>query len=217
MEHNFDKAMNIDSRGSPYDYRSIMHYDKVAFGAGKVTMETTDKYYTDLIGTGSGFSAEDIKQINNLYKCPAYNGPLPVAPTPECHDTSSYCTMWKGDYGCGTIKSYCPLTCGECIPVVGSTSRSSKVSITSTCKDEARNCNSLVAKCKLPGALGNRYKKMCPRSCGVCSDSNLSLSATVCKDTATNCNSPAVLKFCKSPGGLGDSYRKICSRSCGAC
>ena len=39
-----------------------MHYGKTAFGSGKVTMETTDAYYKDLIG--KTYSLDD----NNLWK-----------------------------------------------------------------------------------------------------------------------------------------------------
>ena len=77
---NFDKYGTdvIDSLGTPYDYHSIMHYSKLAFTMnGKMTMEPVDPYYTDLIGTGSGFSATDIVQFNKLYQCPPYTGPLP--------------------------------------------------------------------------------------------------------------------------------------------
>ena len=72
----------ILSRGTPYDYRSVMHYSKTAFGYyGKVIMETIDPYFQDLIGTNSGFSAIDIQQINLVYKCPPYKLLLSVEAT----------------------------------------------------------------------------------------------------------------------------------------
>ena len=38
MRFNFKKATEVNSLGNPYDYRSVMHYDKTAFGDGKITM-----------------------------------------------------------------------------------------------------------------------------------------------------------------------------------
>ena len=54
----------------PYDYRSMMHYGKTAFGSGRLTIETLDKSKQNLIGQRGGFSSSDILQMNLLYKCP---------------------------------------------------------------------------------------------------------------------------------------------------
>lgn len=116
MKYNFDKAREVNSLGNSYDYRSVMHYDKTAFGNGKITMLPKNRYYENLIGTGAGFSRGDIKQFNQLYSCPKYNGRYgwPAEPTNRCYDTSSYCDMWKYDSGCGRLKGYCNFLCGYC-------------------------------------------------------------------------------------------------------
>ena len=72
MQYNFhkQKASNIDSMSVPYDYRSIMHYGRTAFGRGKLTIETRDPLMQTVIGRRSGFSDLDALQMNLLYKCP---------------------------------------------------------------------------------------------------------------------------------------------------
>ena len=69
MSFNFNKqpADKINSMGTPYDYRSMMHYGKTAFGRGKTTIRTKQSYYQDKIGQRSGFSEIDKKQINLMY------------------------------------------------------------------------------------------------------------------------------------------------------
>ena len=69
--HNFkkQKSDNIDSLNVPYDYESVMHYGKTAFGGGKLTIKTKDPAMQDVIGNRKGFSDLDIKQMNLLYKC----------------------------------------------------------------------------------------------------------------------------------------------------
>merc|ERR1719187_1912754 len=64
LSYNFDIENNIDSLGHAYDYRSIMHYDKKAFGGNDVTITTTDPTMQDVIGRGTEFSAGDIAEIN---------------------------------------------------------------------------------------------------------------------------------------------------------
>ena len=69
MAYNFKKqpASNINSLGTPYDIRSMMHYGSTAFGGGRRTIETKDPSKQRLIGQRGGFSDIDIKQINLMY------------------------------------------------------------------------------------------------------------------------------------------------------
>ena len=71
MDYNFRKqsSSNIDSMNSPYDYESVMHYGKTAFGSGKITIQTKDASKQNVIGNRQGFSQEDVNQMNALYKC----------------------------------------------------------------------------------------------------------------------------------------------------
>ena len=69
MQFNFNKhsTRTIDSVGTPYDLRSMMHYGSTAFGGGRRTIETIDPKNQGLIGNRRGFSDIDIKQINLMY------------------------------------------------------------------------------------------------------------------------------------------------------
>ncbi len=79
MRYNFRKhGSNIDSMNVPYDYLSVMHYGRTAFGSGKTTIETLDKTKQYLIGQRGGLSQLDILQMNLLYKCPGISTVLIV-------------------------------------------------------------------------------------------------------------------------------------------
>ena len=69
--HNFKKQTysTIDSLKTPYDYLSIMHYSKTAFGSGKVTIITKDPTMQEKIGQRDRMSDIDAIQLNRLYKC----------------------------------------------------------------------------------------------------------------------------------------------------
>jgi len=66
---NFNKQPHsrIDSLGTPYDYKSMMHYSATAFGSGKITIQTKDRNMQYVIGQRTGFSEIDKKQINLMY------------------------------------------------------------------------------------------------------------------------------------------------------
>eukprot|EP00794_Sanderia_malayensis_P010637 gene10637-11765_t len=67
----------IDSMNVPYDYQSLMHYGRTAFGSGKTTIQTIDKSKQYTIGQRRDFSQLDILQMNLLYKCPGFTKPPP--------------------------------------------------------------------------------------------------------------------------------------------
>ena len=70
---NFLKYSNsiIDSRGVPYDYKSIMHYSKLHFSKDPAGNKQTivPKDPTAEIGQRDGLSPDDIKQAKILYSC----------------------------------------------------------------------------------------------------------------------------------------------------
>lgn len=96
QKHNFKKQSTwvIDSLGTPYDYGSMMHYGRTAFGRGRVTIQPLNP--NARIGQRSGFSSIDIKQINLMYKCknPGGGGETTSSPPQSCEDRHSRCAEW---------------------------------------------------------------------------------------------------------------------------
>jgi hypothetical protein len=129
MGYNFQIMKGIDSLGTPYDFSSMMHYGRTAFGSGRTTIKTKDPANQNKIGQRAGFSVIDKKQINLMYKCGTQptGGPEPTgaptkaptqAPTQSpggCKDTDSRCPHWKSY--CNTnsyVKKHCLKTCNRC-------------------------------------------------------------------------------------------------------
>lgn len=71
-ESNFDKFGHdeIQHLGEPYDYGSIMHYGAKSFTRNGRSTIVALKTGANQMGQRKGFSANDIRQINKLYKCP---------------------------------------------------------------------------------------------------------------------------------------------------
>ena len=75
MKRQFEKADNVDSRGTKYDYLSMMHYGWNAFGKNKeMTMQTADPRYQYEIGQDRGFSEIDVIQLRKMYNCSKFIG-----------------------------------------------------------------------------------------------------------------------------------------------
>uniref|UniRef100_A0A0N5B4H6 Metalloendopeptidase n=1 Tax=Strongyloides papillosus TaxID=174720 RepID=A0A0N5B4H6_STREA len=56
--------------GQPYDYRSIMHYDSMAFSKnGFETLVAKTAGMTPIMGSALDFSSRDLYKINKMYKC----------------------------------------------------------------------------------------------------------------------------------------------------
>ncbi|KAF4024944.1 hypothetical protein G4228_016830, partial [Cervus hanglu yarkandensis] len=71
-ERNFDSYNDqvIDSMNVPYDYSSVMHYSKTAFGNGsEPTIITRVPDFMDVIGQRMDFSDSDVLKLNQLYNC----------------------------------------------------------------------------------------------------------------------------------------------------
>ncbi|XP_047184728.1 low choriolytic enzyme-like [Scophthalmus maximus] len=66
--NNF-KKMDTDNLNTPYDYSSVMHYGRTAFGTRQAETITPIRDPSAPIGQRKGFSSIDILRINKLYKC----------------------------------------------------------------------------------------------------------------------------------------------------
>ncbi|CEF71114.1 Astacin-like metalloendopeptidase [Strongyloides ratti] len=56
--------------GQPYDYRSILHYDSMAFSKnGFETLVAKTSGMTPIMGSALDFSSRDLYKINKMYKC----------------------------------------------------------------------------------------------------------------------------------------------------
>lgn len=104
---NFEKADSVDSRGSPYDRRSVMHYSNYAFALNPLlpSMSSTDTDHP-ILGGALTMSNADMVQLRMLYRCAdgvrSYTDNC-VASCP-CRLGESTCS---GDDGCvGTAECY---------------------------------------------------------------------------------------------------------------
>jgi len=126
MDFNFNKqkASNIDSLGTPYDYNSMMHYGAYGFGGGSMTIRTKDPSKQRVIGQRLGPSPIDVTQLNRMY-CNSVvptGGPRPETSAPKtnapsgncvdkhsnCHVFTKYCNVasWRTH-----MTKYCSRTC----------------------------------------------------------------------------------------------------------
>ncbi|KJH52411.1 astacin [Dictyocaulus viviparus] len=75
-ESQFQKVSPLESTvyNIPYDYRSLMHYGKMAFAIpGTITMEALDRKYTNVIGKQRDASSSDYLKVCKAYNCKTCN------------------------------------------------------------------------------------------------------------------------------------------------
>ncbi|XP_073703911.1 meprin A subunit beta-like [Garra rufa] len=107
LEHNFNKYSKYVSttQDTPYDYYSVMHYNKNAFSNGNgSTIITKRPEFQDVIGQRLDMSEYDVIELNKLYKCNSS-----ISFLDHCRfDNESLCQMnicSAGDYGWQRVKS----------------------------------------------------------------------------------------------------------------
>jgi len=96
--HNFNKCTGCTTQNEPYDFDSVMHYQRTAFGKGKVTLAKKGCPSCQL-GQRNGFSALDIKGLNDLYGC----GDTVVTEKPDTcakEDLNTNCPYWTNQGFC---------------------------------------------------------------------------------------------------------------------
>ncbi|KAJ1348285.1 hypothetical protein KIN20_003550 [Parelaphostrongylus tenuis] len=106
----------------PYDYKSVMHYGKTAFARpGKITMETLNRKYMDVIGTVKDASRGDYQKVCNIYGCKKCNSGKKgtddedenVPPTPDPEPTTDKECMDERPRFCGVLKRNGVLDCSH--------------------------------------------------------------------------------------------------------
>jgi len=212
----------VDSLGTPYDYRSVMHYDKTAFGSGKLTIYTKQQYYQNLIGTGPGFSSTDVKQINLMYGCPVNHHSFPPTATADCYDAASPCPSLAAEGKCNdrSWKTYmhgkCKFSCGLCrgsvTPRPYTPGPRPETPRPGACEDNHKRCQewSDRGECN----INPKYMlKWCKKSCKVCSGSGTT-SPPVCTNNHDRCQEWADRGECKK----NPRYMlRVCKKSCNVC
>jgi len=211
VRNNFNIASNIDSLGTKYDYLSMMHYGRNAFGGGRMTIKTKNSKYQMKIGERrAGFSEIDKKQINLMY-CSGTTPPTQQPPTstrpPFCKEINTSCAGWKRY--CKT-SSYVRKTCCKTCQNTGTTpptQRPPPPTPTSTRPPFCKEIHTSCASWKERGyCQTNSYvKKTCCKTC----------QNTACSDLSTKCDEWAkrtISECTKNPGYMNIYCKKTCNK-----
>ncbi|MBW4002342.1 peptidase M12, partial [Neisseria meningitidis] len=68
MDYNFYK-INTLNQGTPYDYNSVMQYEKYAFSKNNLPTMMPIPNSNVSFGQATQMSKNDIDRLNRLYKC----------------------------------------------------------------------------------------------------------------------------------------------------
>ncbi|XP_066027193.1 zinc metalloproteinase nas-14 [Pocillopora verrucosa] len=116
----------IDSLGTQYDYRSVMHYESYAFSRNRRPTIVAKKQGVTL-SNRNGPTEIDVKQMNLLYKCSDVGGDGGGGGGGgdgggggvDCKDKNSNCSHWKSEGYCRHsyvkyMAKNCPKSCNKC-------------------------------------------------------------------------------------------------------
>ncbi|KAI6220104.1 Metalloendopeptidase [Aphelenchoides fujianensis] len=141
--------------GQPYDYRSILHYDSLAFSKnGFPTMLPKKPGFASKIGNAKDFSEIDLRKINSMYKCdqrrPINTVFVPAKAAP-IHAPSFY----KG-YNRPTIDGHYPFF-----------ENTKPVPRPAVCEDQITVCFWAQDRCLSPNIYA-MMKNLCAKTCRFC-------------------------------------------------
>eukprot|EP00794_Sanderia_malayensis_P015872 gene15872-17471_t len=231
-------SSNINSMNVPYDYESVMHYGKTAFGSGKITIQTIDASKQNVIGRRQDSHQMLPPQHQSLRQQllqPAvmYNSSLRVSggknqgskvttsapvvtttPSPACRDVQkqSSCASWKRQGLCtmDRYKDYMKRNCRLTCGYCGAAGTTAAPA----CRDVQKQ--SSCARWKNSGfCTDDRYKdwmkRNCQLTCGYCAGATTRApTRPPCKDDHASCS------YWKQRG-LCSCMRQYCRRSCQVC
>ena len=114
MKYNFNKCTRCSAQGLEYDYTSVMHYDRYAFSANRGQTMARKGCRNCKLGQRNGFSALDIKGINQIYQCSDDGGDGDGT----CSNKNSGCERHANDGFCKSyvvwMKNNCSKSCKFC-------------------------------------------------------------------------------------------------------
>jgi len=168
-QFNKKKKSQIDYMGSPYDYKSVMHYNSYAFSANRKPT-IVDLNGKTIPTQNDEFSEQDLFQLNKMYGCkkntvitttipattttiPASTTTIPASTTTTpCEDKNKNCKAWAASGECNINPDYMrPNCCKSCSSY--------------PCEDKNENCESWASR----GQCDINPTYMRPNCCKSCS------------------------------------------------
>ncbi|KAK6042078.1 shTK domain protein [Cooperia oncophora] len=137
--------------GQPYDYKSILHYDSLAFSKNGFPTMLPKQKCNATIGNAKDFSDVDLAKINRMYSCPSETKQQ-TAPFARAQHSPIYQAINKYD-----DRPKLP-------PQYYDGMHSNKPQ---RCEDKITVCWWTADRCRAP-AIYAMMTSLCPKTCGFC-------------------------------------------------